>query len=116
MLKIGEVSERIAVNVKRLRAEFGLSQSDLVFRARVAGKKLSPSALSEIERGVARPSVGILEAIATGLDVDIARLFEDSQPRNPPKSLAKRRQAKRRVRQTSRMGARQRPFVTAGAA
>jgi transcriptional regulator with XRE-family HTH domain len=64
----------LGARVRALRRERGLTLKGL-------GKKagLSHPFLSQVERGLARPSVGSVERIAAALDVSVARLW--SPPR-----------------------------------
>ncbi len=60
----------LGARVRALRRERGLTLKDL---GRLAG--LSHPFLSQVERGLARPSVGSVERIAAALDVSVARLW-----------------------------------------
>jgi transcriptional regulator with XRE-family HTH domain len=64
----------LGARVRTLRRERGLTLKGL---GRLAG--LSHPFLSQVERGLARPSVGSIERIAAALDVSVARLW--SPPR-----------------------------------
>ena len=64
----------LGARVRALRRERGLTLKGL---GRLAG--LSHPFLSQVERGLARPSVGSVERIAAALDVSVARLW--SPPR-----------------------------------
>ncbi len=80
------INARIAVRVRTLRAERGLSLEALASRCDV-----SRSMLSLIERGESSPTAVVLEKIATGLGVKLAWLFDDmTQPPNPVARGAKR--------------------------
>lgn len=59
---------------RRLRAE--RERAGLSLRALAARLEISPSALSQIETGRTRPSVGSLNAITTELGVSLDSLFE----------------------------------------
>jgi transcriptional regulator with XRE-family HTH domain len=59
---------------RRLRAE--RERAGLTLRALAARLDISPSALSQIETGRTRPSVGSLNAITTELGVSLDSLFE----------------------------------------
>jgi transcriptional regulator with XRE-family HTH domain len=61
----------LGARVRALRRERGLTLKGL---GRLAG--LSHPFLSQVERGLARPSVGSVERIAAALDVSVARLWE----------------------------------------
>jgi transcriptional regulator with XRE-family HTH domain len=60
----------LGARVRKLRRERGLTLKGL---GRLAG--LSHPFLSQVERGLARPSVGSVERIAAALDVPVARLW-----------------------------------------
>jgi len=66
-----EVRQRVAQNIKRLRAEKGLSQEEL---ADLAG--LHRTYISSVERAVRNPTVTVLAKIAAGLGVPLATLVE----------------------------------------
>ena len=68
-----DINVRIAGRVRALRAERGLTLDSLAAKCDV-----SRSMLSLIERGESSPTAVVLEKIATGLDVALASLFEDS--------------------------------------
>ena len=67
-----EVNRRIAVRVRELRGEQGLSLDALAERSGV-----SRSNLSLIERGQSSPTATVLDKLAAGLGVTLASLFED---------------------------------------
>jgi transcriptional regulator with XRE-family HTH domain len=64
----------LGARVRALRRERGLTLKGL---GRLAG--LSHPFLSQVERGLARPSVGSVERIAAALDVSVARLWSPSR-------------------------------------
>jgi transcriptional regulator with XRE-family HTH domain len=66
----------LGARVRALRRERGLTLKGL---GRLAG--LSHPFLSQVERGLARPSVGSVERIAAALDVSVARLWGPVAPR-----------------------------------
>jgi transcriptional regulator with XRE-family HTH domain len=68
------VETDLGARVRALRRERGLTLKGL-------GKKagLSHPFLSQVERGLARPSVGSVERIAAALDVSVARLWSPSR-------------------------------------
>jgi transcriptional regulator with XRE-family HTH domain len=65
-------AEEIGERLVRLRAERGVKVSEL---ARTIG--VSPSLISQIERGQSRPSVSTLFAMAEALDVPVDAFFRD---------------------------------------
>lgn len=62
--------QRIALNIKRLRSEKGLSQEKLAELA-----DFHRTYISQLERCVTNISVDGLERIAQALDVDVLELF-----------------------------------------
>jgi transcriptional regulator with XRE-family HTH domain len=72
------VNERIAARVRGLRSARALSLDTLARRSGV-----SRSMISLIERGETSPTAVVLEKLAAGLDVALARLFEPDGPANP---------------------------------
>jgi transcriptional regulator with XRE-family HTH domain len=69
---------------RRLRAE--RERAGLSLRALAARLEISPSALSQIETGRTRPSVGSLNAITTELGVSLDSLFEPADGSSPARS------------------------------
>jgi transcriptional regulator with XRE-family HTH domain len=76
--------EIFASNVRRLRAERGLSQEEV---AHLAG--IDRTYVSALERGVYAASLDVLEQIAAALDVEPAELLttlrKGSQPAKSPR-------------------------------
>lgn len=68
--QLSELLASIAANVRRLRAQRGLTQEALAERA---GQDLSY--LQRVERGATNLSVGVLLAIAVALDAHPSRLL-----------------------------------------
>ena len=75
-----DLDQRIALRVRQLRAQAGLSLEAL---AGCSG--VSRSMLSLIERGESSPTAVLLERVATGLGVPLAELFQPpvAQPAHP---------------------------------
>jgi transcriptional regulator with XRE-family HTH domain len=67
-----DVRRRVGLNVKRFRAERGLSQEELAFEC-----GLHRSYVSGVERGVRNPTVVVLEKIAKALKVATSLLLEE---------------------------------------
>ena len=65
-----ELKVLIGRNVSRLRAEASLTQEELAYRA-----DMDRTYLSDIERGIRNPTVEMLSAIATVLDVPLVVLL-----------------------------------------
>ena len=63
----------LAANVKRLRRAKGWTQSDLATEANVR-----QALISEIEKGVANPTMRTIAKLAHALDVDPVDLFKES--------------------------------------
>ncbi|WP_037077654.1 helix-turn-helix domain-containing protein [Pseudonocardia spinosispora] len=76
--------------VRAMRKDANLTLEQL---SEIAG--LSTGSISQIERGLANPSVGTLAQLAYGLGVSVARLFQTSDQRPAP---VVRRSARRRLR------------------
>jgi transcriptional regulator with XRE-family HTH domain len=72
-----EVRRRVGLNVRKFRAELGLSQEQLAFEA-----GLHRTYVSGVERGVRNPTITVLEQIAVALGIPAGRLLDDtSTPR-----------------------------------
>ncbi len=82
----GDVNQRIAGNVRRLRAAAGLSLDALATKTGV-----SRSMLSLIERAECSPTAVILERLAVGLNVTLATLFEAGAESEAPSEPIQRR-------------------------
>jgi transcriptional regulator with XRE-family HTH domain len=67
-----DVRRRVGLNVKRFRAERGLSQEELAFEC-----GLHRTYVSGVERGVRNPTVAVLEKIAKALKVATSLLLEE---------------------------------------
>jgi transcriptional regulator with XRE-family HTH domain len=78
-----DVNARIAVRVRGLRDELGMTLDALAARSSV-----SRSMLSLVERGESSPSAAVLDKIAIGLGVPLASLFDDAAA--PPTPVARR--------------------------
>lgn len=63
----------LAVNVKRLRQAKGLTQHDLALEANIR-----QALVSEIEKGVANPTVGTIAKLAAALNVKPVDLFSEA--------------------------------------
>ena len=68
----GEARRRIAVNVRRLRMERGLSQEGMAELA-----NFHRTYVSQLERCVTNISIDGLERLAMALGVDVTELLED---------------------------------------
>jgi transcriptional regulator with XRE-family HTH domain len=71
---VGGVAEALGAQIRRRRQEAGLTVRGLATRVGV-----SPSLISQIERGRATPSVATLWSIATELHLPVADLFSTSE-------------------------------------
>ncbi len=67
--------ELVAWNVRRLRVLRGISSETLA-----ADASVDRSYMSRVERGVANPTIDVLERIVGVLEVEIAELFAIPQP------------------------------------
>jgi transcriptional regulator with XRE-family HTH domain len=89
------VSGVLGARIRHERTSAGLSVRGLAGRTGV-----SPSLISQIERGLARPSVATLFSIATELGLPIADLFADprqDQPEPAPRSRVQRRESRKHM-------------------
>ena len=64
------LAKAIGRRVQELRVERGLTREKLAYE-----NDISKGTVSDLERGLARPSVVTLERIADGLDVELVDLF-----------------------------------------
>jgi transcriptional regulator with XRE-family HTH domain len=71
-------SVALGARVRALRQERGLTLKELGREA-----ELSHPFLSQLERGLARPSVASVERIARALDVRVGTLWSEAAPRRP---------------------------------
>ena len=71
----GSVSETLGASIRQARHAAGFS-----VRGLAAKTEVSPSLISQIERGRATPSVATLWAIATQLGIPIGELFNGTEP------------------------------------
>jgi transcriptional regulator with XRE-family HTH domain len=69
-----DINSRIAREVRSLRTELGVTLDALAAKCDV-----SRSMLSLVERGESSPTAVVLEKIATGLGVPLARLFDNAE-------------------------------------
>ncbi|MFZ4286424.1 helix-turn-helix domain-containing protein [Variovorax sp. HJSM1_2] len=67
-----DINQRIAMQVRQLRDQQGLSLDMLAERS-----KVSRSHISLIERGESSPTAAVLDRLATALGVALAALFQD---------------------------------------
>jgi transcriptional regulator with XRE-family HTH domain len=74
-MSLNEAASGLGARVRELRHERGLTLKALGRRA-----GLSHPFLSQLERGLARPSVGSVERIATALDVPVGALWSTPRP------------------------------------
>jgi transcriptional regulator with XRE-family HTH domain len=75
VMSLNEAASCLGARVRELRHERGLTLKALGRRA-----GLSHPFLSQLERGLARPSVGSVERIATALDVPVGALWTAPRP------------------------------------
>lgn len=89
---------QMGTKLRRLRHEAGLTLEELAGRARV-----STSLISQIERGVAEPSLGTLRGVAAALGIPVAAMFvgdegEDGPPPGAAPAPVVRRAARKHLR------------------
>lgn len=68
-----DVRQRLALNVRRLRHEKGLSQEKFAL-----GFGVDRTYISGIERGVRNPTILVVERLANALGVSVADLFTET--------------------------------------
>ena len=68
---MADVHKRLARNMRRLRAERGMSQEALGFEA-----ELHRTYISDVERGNRNPSIAAIEKIAKALGVSCGQLLD----------------------------------------
>lgn len=78
-VSIDEVRERLAVNLRRLRAERAISQERLALEAGV-----DRTMLSKIERRISNPSIETLLKLANRLAVDLAAIVAPTEDSGAP--------------------------------
>jgi transcriptional regulator with XRE-family HTH domain len=66
-----ELREKFGLNVRRSRKAKGMTIEGLAHHS-----ELSYSYVGEIERGLRNPTLDVVESLAKGLGIDVARLFE----------------------------------------
>ena len=66
-----ELREKFGLNVRRSRKVKRMTIEVLAHQS-----ELSYSYVGEIERGLRNPTLDVVEALARGLDIDVATLFE----------------------------------------
>lgn len=69
-----QIEHILSQNLRRLRAEKGLSQEELADRS-----GLDRTYISGVERGVRNPTVAVLGKIASGLGVEPYRLLQPNK-------------------------------------
>jgi transcriptional regulator with XRE-family HTH domain len=74
---MADIRQILASNMKRRRAELGLSQERLSEKA-----ETSPNYIAAIEAGLRYPSLRILEKIAAGLEIETHELFSTESIRS----------------------------------
>ena len=90
-------SEALGARIRDERVAAGLSVRGLAARTNV-----SPSLISQIERGRARPSVATLFAIAAELGLPVAQLFSETRPEvaepaRPAREIVQRHETRKKM-------------------
>ena len=70
-----DLNYNVAVNLKRIRREKGMSLEGMAEQTGV-----SKSMLAQIEKGIANPSLGVIGKIIGGLHIEFQELIEDVSP------------------------------------
>ena len=92
-----DLRARVGRNIRRLRVEALMSQEALAVDA-----ELETVYVSRIERGVANPTLRVLERIARALKVDGAELLSVDMGRVASSNLTPGRKSGRRTRRVGR--------------
>lgn len=81
MKRVENVYAKLGRQIRALRKQAGMTQSELAEKA-----DLSNNYIGQIERGEAKPTLEILDRIASALCVSISRIFHfpEDQPRTVP--------------------------------
>lgn len=66
-----DVRQRLAVNLRRLRSQKGLSQEQFAFDAGI-----HRTYISDLERGTRNPTITVVERLAKCLDVTMGALLD----------------------------------------
>ncbi len=66
----------IGKNIRRLRMDAGLKQTEIVIKLQILGIDISVYSYNRIEKGTQNPTVSFLYAMCTILGCDMNRLFE----------------------------------------
>lgn len=66
-----QTQQKLAANIKALRLEFGLSQEALAHDA-----EIDRTYISQLERALVNPSLGVLVRVAGALDVTVIDLLK----------------------------------------
>jgi len=85
-----DIRTRVGRNIRRLRVDAEMSQEMLAVYS-----KLETVYLSRIERGVANPTVRVLERVARALRVDSGEFFRIETVRTPVGNLQRGRKPAR---------------------
>ncbi len=66
-----DIRQRLAVNLRRLRQQNGLSQEQFAFEV-----KIHRTYISDLERGARNPTIEIVDRLATFLKVPVGSLLD----------------------------------------
>ncbi len=75
IIQIGD--RNIGHNIKKLREEQELKQTDVIAKLQLQGIKISVYSFSKIENGKQNPTVSLLSALTQILNCDFNRLFRE---------------------------------------
>ena len=73
-------------NLRKIRKQNKLTQSDVVTKLQLLGSKMSIDTYSKIETGVRNIRISDLIALKIIFDVDFSKFFEDLIPKDSPLS------------------------------
>jgi transcriptional regulator with XRE-family HTH domain len=71
-VKFEILQQLIASNIREIRSKRGISQEELAFRAEV-----DRTYVSQLERGIANPSIQVLSRISEALEADLQVVLID---------------------------------------
>lgn len=74
VIQVGDIN--IGKNIKQLREEKNLTQTDVLAKLQLSGVEISIYSFSKIENGRQNPTVSLLAALTQILDCDFNSLFQ----------------------------------------
>lgn len=74
VIQVGDIN--IGKNIKQLREEKNLTQTDVLAKLQLSGVEISIYSFSKIENGRQNPTVSLMAALTQILDCDFNSLFQ----------------------------------------